>query len=564
MRTGVLLRAAAEGLDCVGVALLTPAGAIQRLSHDESGSRAVLERCIQALGPSLAQRVIEQRGTLATVCADCVDGRAAELVAVPVFAADPRPVAIVVALRLDPDPDFVPAALTTLRRIANTLSRRISRQRDTSTGLSTWGAFLNRVRILRERAAEPAEVAILYGNIDRLHLLNNALGMATGDKVIALAALVIRRCVRSARSAICRLSGDRFVVALQGQSLSQGRAVAERIRDQFERDASRIFGSLHALSISWGVVAAGTGSRDLEQAVNDAELACRAAKDRGRNRVETFEPNDASMIRRHDDVDALRLLRAALNTERIVVYAQPIVPLLDASLPHGHELLVRLDGDDRIIEPSAFMSAAARYQILPDLDRAVVMRAFRQLRNAAPDRTELPFPVSINICAPTICSEGFADWLIEQMQRYAVPAAQLTLEITETAAASSLAAVQAVIVRLRPLGVRFAIDDFGTGVNSLSYLKSLSVDCIKLDGSYVRDLETDARSEALVGAIVQLATGMGIRTVAEHVDSIALRSRLAEIGVQYAQGFAVGRPEPLDMVLSEASRSLHRPLLAAG
>lgn len=563
VRTQALLQAAADRLGCRAVALLTRAAAVRRIAPEEPAVRHGLEGCIRALQPSLLDRVIEHTSTLITACEDCGDGRSGTLVAVPVFSADSKPVAMLVALRLDSDPAFAASALATLRRVANVLSRRMTRDRDPTTGLSTWSGFLQRVRLL-QKSEESGPLAFLYGNIDRLHVFNNARGMATGDRVIALAALLIRRCLGSARSAACRLSGDRFVVALQGQALPQARAMAERIREQFELDAARLIGSVHALSISWGVVTAEPRALDIEQAVTDAEVACRAAKDRGRNRVETFEAGDASMIRRHNDIDAVYLLRGALDADRLVIYAQPIVPLLDVSLPRSYELLVRLDDDERIVEPQSFMSAAARYQFLPELDKAVIVRAFRQLRNAVPNSVELPFSVSINVCAPTICNEAFADWLIFQMQCHGFPPGQLTLEITEAAAASSLHAVQSAVERLRPLGVSFAINDFGTGVNSLSQLKALNVDCIKLDGSYVRDLETNARSQALVQAIVQLAAGMGARTVAEHVDSVALRCRLAGIGVQYAQGFAVGRPEPLDIVLNEVCQPLRSAQLATG
>ncbi len=559
LRTRALLQAAAKRLHCPTVALLTATAEIRRLSHDDHAARARFERCVRSLRTMLLRRVIEQRRTFV---AGSRAGRATQLVAVPVFAADSKAVAMLVALQIRPDPQFRSAALAALGRIAASLSKRISRARDTATVLSSWSGFLERLRFLRARAQRQIPVAVLYGNIDRLHLLNKARGMRAGDRVIELAALVIRRCLGAEPSAACRLSGDRFVIALLDKPLSHARVIADRIRQQFEHDASRLFGRVHALSFSFGVVLCEPEWDDVEQAVATAELACRAAKDRGRNRVETFASDDASMVKRHDDVDAIRLLRGALDDGRIIVYAQPIVPLADASLQYRYELLARLHDGERLIEPRTFLSAACRYQLLPDLDRAVTVRAFGQLRSVAANSDDLPFPISVNFSAPTICDERFVDWLISQLRRHALPPNQLTIELTESAAASSLAALQTVIERLRPLGVQFAIDDFGTGVNSLSYLKALNVDCIKLDGSYVHDLDKNARSQMLVQAIVKLAADMGITTVAEHVDSIALRRRVAELGVQYAQGFAVGRPEPLDVVLNEATRRWRRLQLA--
>ena len=242
-------------------------------------------------------------------------------------------------------------------------------------------------------------------------------------------------------------------------------------------------------------------------------------------------------------------MREALRLQRIVVFAQPITPLINRNLPTTYELLVRIiDAKGKIVEAADFMSAATRYQILPEIDRAVCERAFEQLsRNTGADG---PLRVSINLSGPTLSDPEFLEWLLSAMAKYRIDGASLVFEITEAAAAANLQQVQEFIRRLTTHGVRFALDDFGTGVSSLAYLKNLDINTIKLDGSYVRDVLTNPRSQALVRAIVQLAEAMGITTVAEYVESNSVRDRLAALGIQFGQGFALGRPGPLDDVLA--------------
>jgi EAL domain-containing protein (putative c-di-GMP-specific phosphodiesterase class I) len=270
------------------------------------------------------------------------------------------------------------------------------------------------------------------------------------------------------------------------------------------------------------------------------------------------------MIRRHDEIGQITNVREALRNKRIVVFAQPITPLINHSLPVTYELLVRIiDGKGNIVEAAEFMSAATRYQILPEIDRAVCERAFAQLSagNISPLR------VSINLAGPTLSDPEFLEWLLSAMGKYGIEGSSLVFEITEAAAAANLAHVQQFIRRMTAHGVRFALDDFGTGVSSLAYLKNLEISTIKLDGSYVRDVLTNTRSQALVRAIVQLADSMGITTVAEYVESNGVRDRLAALGIQFGQGFALGRPGPLDDVIAaiadRAAEGRERPFTEA-
>jgi EAL domain-containing protein (putative c-di-GMP-specific phosphodiesterase class I) len=322
----------------------------------------------------------------------------------------------------------------------------------------------------------------------------------------------------------------------------------------------------HPVSISWGAVSTAASDLHLDHRIAEAEIACKTAKDRGRGRVEVFQDTDQSMIRRHDEIGLIGSVREALRQQRIVVFAQPITPLINHTLPVTYELLVRIiDGKGNLVEAADFMSAATRYQILPEIDRAVCERAFEQLAKCARSGGGA-LRVSINLSGPTLSDPEFLEWLLSAMSKHGIDGASLVFEITEAAAAANLGQVQQFIRRMTSHGVRFALDDFGTGVSSLAYLKNLEISTIKLDGSYVRDVLTNTRSQALVRAIVQLAEAMGITTVAEFVESNGVRDRLAALGIQFGQGFALGRPGPLDDVLAavadRAAEGRERPFTA--
>jgi EAL domain-containing protein (putative c-di-GMP-specific phosphodiesterase class I) len=304
----------------------------------------------------------------------------------------------------------------------------------------------------------------------------------------------------------------------------------------------------------------------LDRSLAMAELACKAAKTHGRNRVEVYAWDDNSMIRRHQDVVAIGQLRSALKADRLVLYAQRIVPLSSTTLPGGYEILVRMiDEAGELVLPGPLIQAAHRYQLLPSIDRWVTHRALEML---APYRSVLGSSgtsFSLNVSGQSICDEVFAAQLAQQIKLARLPTDCITVEITEQSAVTNLARANELIGQLKALGCQIALDDFGTGANSLTYLKNLQVSRVKIDGSFVRDVATDRNSRATVRAIVELASGMSIDTVAEYVETKAIADEVRSLGVDYAQGFAFGKPEPLDGVLaalsSDESKRLHRLFL---
>jgi diguanylate cyclase (GGDEF)-like protein len=537
-------------LGCTAAAAVFPREESRAVWGRSEQDLAFAREQLGIVGDELARRTIDTRKPIATNKLKHVSGGqiACKLVALPLMARGGPAGAIIIFNRPD-EPSFDEFTVRRLGRFARLLARNATENLDTLTGLLSWEGFKSRVESWQRDAAPAAMVSMLYGDIDRLHVINDLAGFSDGDRVIARCGAAIRKALVGADSFACRLSGDRFTVFLPHMNLAQTRQLAESICREVSSGASaQQQRPNHPVSMSWGAVSTSASDLHLDHRIAEAEIACKTAKDRGRGRVEVYQDTDQSMIRRHDEIGLIGCVREALAQQRIVVFAQPITPLINTSLPVTYELLVRIiDAKGNIVEAADFMSAATRYQILPEIDRAVCERAFEQLsKNAAGE----PVRVSINLSGPTLSDPEFLEWLLSAMAKYHIDGTSLVFEITEAAAAANLQQVQQFIRRLTSHGVRFALDDFGTGVSSLAYLKNLEISTIKLDGSYVRDVLTNTRSQALVRAIVQLADAMGITTVAEYVESNGVRDRLAALGIQFGQGFALGRPGPLDDVLA--------------
>lgn len=317
------------------------------------------------------------------------------------------------------------------------------------------------------------------------------------------------------------------------------------------------------VSISGGVAPLLDIEPPFQRALSAAELACKTAKNRGRGRIETYALEDASMMRRHVDVVAVGKLREALRADRFLLYAQPIVSLSAADSFAGYEILLRFKEEDgSIVSVGDLMQAATRYQFLPSIDKWVTKRALEML---TPYRSMLGtrgISMSLNVTGPSISDESFVDQLSKQLRDARLPANCITIEITEQAAVTNLARAHKLIDSLKSCGCQFALDDFGTGANSLTTLQSLQISKLKIDGSFVRNVMTDRNSHSTVRAVVELARGLSIDTVAEYVETPEIATELRRLGVDYGQGYLFGKPEPLGGVLrslnEDESRRLHR------
>ena len=446
-------------------------------------------------------------------------------------------------------------------RLGDILARKavgvIESSFDALSGLYTRPAFEQRVRGAVAEKSGARHWSAVYIDVDQLHVINDNFGMHVGDTVLAqLGTLVRERLPRGAFGA--RISGDRFALLLPTE-LDAAEDFAESLRQGVENLGPAHGDSRLHISVSAGVALLDTGAGELMHSLAAAETACKAAKDRGRNRVEVYHPNDASLVRRFADINIAGRLREAIDAGRFRLDAQLILPFAGAERARPHyELLIRMiDDDGQTIGPDRFMSAAQRYQLMPAIDRWVLNRTIEMLRPYAELLAGHTVAFAINFSGQSLNDETFPDFMLECIAGSGLDPELFCFEITENATIANIERAEDLIRRLRRLGCAVALDDFGTGLSSLAYLRQLPVTMLKIDGSFVRDVLKDPRAESMVRAIAQLARSMSIATVGEYVETEEIRARIATLGVDYGQGFAIGRPAPLSDLLAEL------PLLAS-
>lgn len=433
--------------------------------------------------------------------------------------------------------------VTTERTLAQELAWQASH--DPLTGLVNRHEFERRLSILADGARERGERhVLLYLDLDQFKLVNDTCGHVAGDELLRQLAVVLSNRL-GAGYTLARLGGDEFGVLLPGASTVQGEAVAEALRQEIAEFRFVWGDKTFTVGASAGLVELGPGCGDLAALISAADTACYMAKERGRNRVFVHQPTDAEVRRRHGEVEWVNQMTRAFEENRLRLYYQEIHPLPLGQACRRREILLRMvDEAGRLVPPMAFIPAAERYNLMPTLDRWVVRGVFGWLKEHR-DRLCPEAVFSINLSGQSLGDEDFADFVLDQLSVAGIEPRHICFEITETAAIANLSRALRLIHALRAVGVSFALDDFGSGMSSFAYLKNLSLDTIKIDGAFVRDMLTDPVDYAMVEAITHIGHVMGLTTIAEYVENDEIVRRLTALGVDYAQGYGVHRPQPL-------------------
>ena len=414
---------------------------------------------------------------------------------------------------------------------------------DSLTGLINRNEFERRLDEAVSDARESGRVhTLLYIDLDQFKLVNDTCGHLAGDEMLRRLGKRLRHSIRDSDT-LARLGGDEFGVLLMNCSLASAEPVAQslldRLREYFFVWGDRSF----KIGASIGMVEI-DGSRDSYSLLSMADMACYTAKDRGRNRYHLYAEEDRDLNQRRGELQWIQRLQKALEKDGLLLHWQPIRALKGSSL--HHEVLLRLrDDDGRLVTPDRFIPAAERYNLMPEVDRWVIRQVLARQPSLAGDRIGPDSILFVNLSATSLSEEGFADFLREEFRKSGVPPERIGFEITETAAIADFDCARELIRTLRALGCRVALDDFGTGMSSFSYLKSLTVDFIKIDGSFVRRMRHEPVDSAIVEAVNNIAHISGIRTIAEFVEDEEVMALLRDLGVDYAQGWAVARPSPL-------------------
>ncbi|NEX17592.1 MAG: ammonia permease [Halochromatium sp.] len=432
---------------------------------------------------------------------------------------------------------------------ARALERQLTYQakHDALTGLINRREFEHRLaELINQLDDGPAQHLLCYLDLDQFKLVNDVCGHAAGDALLRQVANLLQRGLRSADT-LAHLGGDEFGVILTNCPIDRGLEIVEGMRER-----------VHALRFPWddkvfgvgasiGVVPLSSALGNLADALGRADTACYAAKDSGRNRVHLYDPDDRELSLRKGQMKWVSRIQQALDEDGFRLFYQGIVPLDQQQDRSSHfEILLRMAAEgDEVLPPGAFIPAAERYGLMPEVDYWVVEHTLQWLSAYQTSGGAEIKRCAINLSGATLGNDKHTARIRECLERYPVAPSRICFEITETAAMANLDQAKHFIEEVKQLGCGIALDDFGSGLSSFGYLRDLNVDLVKIDGSFVRELDGNEVHRAMVEAIVGITGVMGLKSIAEFVENAQVIEILREIGVDYAQGYYLARPRPL-------------------
>ncbi|MFT7460264.1 MAG: diguanylate cyclase (GGDEF)-like protein/PAS domain S-box-containing protein [Planctomycetota bacterium] len=423
---------------------------------------------------------------------------------------------------------------------------------DALTGLVNRREFEARLqRALDATHLEGHAHALVYLDLDQFKVINDTSGHGAGDELLRQLSRVLEKQIRN-RDTFARLGGDEFGLLMEHCSLEQAQIISEKLlasiadyRFLWEKHAFRIGASL-------GLVAVDTSSVNIAELLRRADAACYAAKDGGRNRIHVYRNDDVGLSQQRGEMQWVSRIQNALDDDRFHLYYQPIIALRESNLAQNQvrfEILLRMEDEQgEIILPEVFLPAAERYDLATKIDRWVVSQTLSEIMRS-PSLVESMTYCAINLSGQSLADPTMAAFIEAQLNKTGIPPQKICFEVTETAAIANFSVATAMFARLQTLGSTFALDDFGAGLSSFTYLKTLAVNYLKIDGTFVTDIVDDRISYAMVKSINELGQVMGKTTIAEFAGNDAILDKLRELEVDFAQGYAVGHPMPLKGLL---------------
>ncbi len=416
---------------------------------------------------------------------------------------------------------------------------------DPLTGLINRREFeLRLAAAIKTTTSSFRQFALCYLDLDEFKVVNDTCGHSVGDQLLQQITSVLDAVIREGDT-LARLGGDEFGILLADCDLDEAENEARRVIDAVRQYRFQWEDRFFEIAASVGIVPVAGGRGNLGELLSAADSACYVAKDRGRNQIHLSRIDDTAVTVRHTEMRWIEHINRALDEDRFRLFKQPIRPLQKPDGPDFHELLLRLvDVHGTIVAPSQFIGAAERYRMMPVIDLWVVGAALNMIGNMGETSEHLSATFTINLSGQSFGNSELKDLILGGLERLQIPPRQVMFEITETAAISNLSVALDFISTLRECGCRFVLDDFGSGLSSFRYLRSLDVEFLKIDGELVREIAKDPIQREMVAAIHRIGESMGIQTIGEWVEDDDIESALRDIGVDYAQGFGVGRPEP--------------------
>jgi diguanylate cyclase (GGDEF)-like protein/PAS domain S-box-containing protein len=431
---------------------------------------------------------------------------------------------------------------------ARLLNEKIAYQasHDALTGLANRSELDRHIKQAIALACENgSEHALCYLDLDQFKVVNDTCGHLAGDELLRQLGELLRKHIRR-NDFVARLGGDEFGVLMSNCSLNETFHACENLRDLVRDFRFAWEDRSFSISVSIGISIINGSSGNAVDLLKEADAACYAAKDKGRNRVHVFLPDDEELAIRHGEMQWVEKIQHGLQHNKFRLYGQPIVAITDLDEGMHFETLVRYQEDDgRIIPPGAFLPAAERYNLAPALDRWVISHLFEWIATKPGFMDELSL-CSVNLSGLSLSDETMLAFISKQFSKWSIPVHKICFEVTETAAIANLSNATKFINQLKERGCSFSLDDFGSGLSSFAYLKNLPVDYLKIDGLFVKDILDDKVDLAMVKSINEVGHVMDKKTIAEFVENEQIFNLLSTLGVDYAQGYGIGKPVPLD------------------
>ena len=426
---------------------------------------------------------------------------------------------------------------------------------DSLTGLTNRGEFEKRVNKAIENCRKKnSEYALFYMDLDQFKVVNDTCGHSAGDELLRQISILLRKHLRQ-RDTLARLGGDEFAVLLDHCDIEDAEKVGQTLREAINSFRFTWEHKNFSVGISIGVVSINARTESSKQILSLADTACYAAKDAGRNRIYVHNEEADCLQQRQNEMQLVSTIGDAINNNDMRLYKQNIISTDPQKQNNYYEILVRLTLDGNLAAPGTFLPAAERYNLMPMVDTWVVKTFFAWLAENHEERESLHI-ANINLSAQSIGNTDFADEVYDLFTQYDIPPNKICFEITESVAISNLSDTLTFINRLKAMGVKFALDDFGSGYSSFSYLKSLPVDVIKIDGHFVQGILSDDINLTMIRSMTEICHSLNMLVVAEYVENENIYKKLKEIGVDYMQGHWFSEPEPLKEITALKAASL--------
>ncbi len=526
--------------------------AIQHLALNNNLQNQQTE-ILEAIKGSLCQLLLESQETIVinrdsdTDWTDANFKLPCKIIAAPVHSSkNKQGGGLLVLINSLQKPDFSNSDRKLCEVMAAEASKLIQARHDTLTGFYNRQGFMERLeQCVTDTDAQQQQSVLLFIDIDQFKIINDTSGQVAGDQLLTQIGALIKKELTETDT-LARMGSDEFAVLFENCSLSKAEQRAEKIRLAIKQFRYFYKEKLFDLAISIGVVRIESQINDFSDIMGKADLACNIAKELGGNRIHVYHSSDKNTAKREDELQWVSRINRALEEDQFLLYRQLILPLHDDPADEQHfEILLRLqDESGKIISPFFFIPAAERYNLMSKIDRWVIKNALLKMAVVHANQIQPTLSCSINLSGQSFCEPGFVEFVMEQIRKSGVAAENICFEITETAAVSNLAQAVNFIKTLKKIGCKFSLDDFGSGMSSFTYLKNLPVDYLKIDGYFVKNMLEDKIDHAMVASINQIGQVMGLKTIAEFVENEAIMQELKVMGIDYGQGYGLGKPEP--------------------